>query len=142
MWPLEAVEFLRELEDNNDRDWFRANRARYDAHLVAPGRALAASLAHLGDARFFRPYNDARFQNRPPIKEQLGIAIGYGGAGGYYVELSLDGLLVGAGLHHPATDQLERFRAALDDDRRAQAFERAVRRCDRAALRMTAPRCG
>jgi uncharacterized protein (TIGR02453 family) len=103
------------------------------------GRALAASLAHLGDARFFRPYNDARFQNRPPIKEQLGIAIGYGGAGGYYVELSLDGLLVGAGLHHPATDQLERFRAALDDDRRAQAFERAVRRCDRAALRMIEP---
>jgi len=35
MWPPEALAFLRELEDNNDRDWFRANRARYDAHLVA-----------------------------------------------------------------------------------------------------------
>ena len=44
---------------------------------------------------------------RPPIKEQLGLAIGYGGAGGYYVELSLDGLLVAAGLHAPASDQLE-----------------------------------
>ena len=37
-------------------------------------------MAHLGEARFFRPYNDARFQSRPPIKEQLGIAIGYTGA--------------------------------------------------------------
>ncbi|MEY2440763.1 MAG: hypothetical protein QOJ46_189, partial [bacterium] len=23
MWPPEALEFLRELEDNNDREWFR-----------------------------------------------------------------------------------------------------------------------
>ena len=128
MWPPQALEFLRELEANNDRDWFKANRARYDAHLVEPARELAAALAHLGPPRLFRPYNDARFHQRPPIKEQLGMAIGYGPAGGYYVELSLDGLLVGAGLHHPATDQLERFRQALDDDRRAQAFERAVRR--------------
>ena len=139
MWPPEALEFLRELEANNDRAWFKANRARYDDHLVAPGRALAEGLAHLGPARFFRPYNDARFHQRPPIKEQLGIAIGYGGAGGYYVELSLDGLLVGAGLHHPASDQLERFRAAIDDERRARGFERAVATAAGAGLALVEP---
>lgn len=85
MWPPAALEFLRDLEDNNDRDWFKANRARYDDHLVAPGRALAESVEHLGAPKFFRPYNDARFHHRPPIKEQLGIAIGPGGAGGYPV---------------------------------------------------------
>jgi uncharacterized protein (TIGR02453 family) len=126
MWPREAIEFLRDLEANNDRDWFKANRARYDDHLVAPARELAGRLAHLGDAHLFRPYNDTRFHMRPPIKEQLGVAIGYGGAGGYYVELSLDGLLVAAGLHQPASDQLDRFRAAIDDGRRAATFERAL----------------
>ena len=139
MWPPAALEFLRDLEDNNDRDWFRANRARYDDHLLAPGRGLAESLAHLGAPKFFRPYNDARFHHRPPIKEQLGIALGYGGAGGYYVELSLDGLLVGAGLHHPATDQLERFRAAIDDGRRAAAFERAVAQAAKAGMTLVEP---
>jgi uncharacterized protein (TIGR02453 family) len=139
MWPPEALAFLRELEDNNDRDWFRANRARYDEHLVAPARALAASVAHLGAPRLFRPYNDARFGNRPPLKEQLGIAIGYGGAGGFYVELSLDGLLVGGGLHHPATDQLERFRQAIDDERRAAAFERALASARDAGLQIIEP---
>ncbi|MFP5365099.1 MAG: DUF2461 domain-containing protein [Thermoleophilia bacterium] len=138
-WPPAALEFLRDLEDNNDRDWFKANRARYDDHLVAPGRALAESVAQLGAPRFFRPYNDARFHHRPPIKEQLGIAIGYGGAGGYYVELSLDGLLVGAGLHHPASDQLERFRTAIDDGRRAAAFERAVAQAATAGLQLVEP---
>jgi len=139
VWPPEALEFLRELEANNDRDWFKANRARYDTYLVEPARELTASLAHLGEPRFFRPYNDARFQQRPPIKEQLGIAIGYGGAGGYYVELSLDGLLVGAGLHHPAADQLERFRQAIDDGRCAKGFEKAVRTGTDGGLELIAP---
>jgi uncharacterized protein (TIGR02453 family) len=138
-WPPEALEFLRDLEDNNDRDWFKANRARYDDHLLAPGRALAENLAHLGTPKFFRPYNDARFHNRPPMKEQLGIAIGYGGAGGYYVELSLDGLLLGAGLHHPSSDQLERFRSAIDDGRRAAAFEKAVGAAAHAGMTLIEP---
>src|SRR2546423_15096230 len=101
MWPASALEFLRELEANNDRDWFKANRGRYDADLVAPARELAARLSHLGEAHLFRPYNDTHFHMRPPIKEQLGVAIGYGGAGGHTVGLSLATLLVAAGRPHP-----------------------------------------
>src|SRR3954469_13002274 len=139
MWPPEALAFLRELEDNNDRDWFKANRPRYDTDLLEPARQLAAGLAPLGEAHFFRPYNDTRFHARPPIKEQLGVAIGYGAAGGYYVELSLDGLLVAAGLHRPSSDQLERFRSAVDDGRRAAAFERALKTAAAAGLTPAEP---
>jgi uncharacterized protein (TIGR02453 family) len=139
MWPPEALEFLRELEANNDRDWFKANRGRYDSHLVEPARELAQGLADFGEPRFFRPYNDTRFHMRPPIKEQLGVAIGYGEGGGYYVELSLDGLLVGAGLHHPSSPQLARFRAAIDDGRRAAGFERAVGAAEGAGLELVEP---
>src|SRR5262245_5751413 len=139
MWPPGALDFLRELEANNDRDWFKANRSRYDSELVEPARELAAQLAHLGEPHMFRPYNDTRFHMRPPIKEQLGLAIGYGGGGGYYVELSLDGLLVAAGLHAPASDQLARYRAAIDDGRRAAAFERALATAEAAGLEPAAP---
>jgi uncharacterized protein (TIGR02453 family) len=139
MWPPEALDFLRELEANNDRDWFKANRARYDAYLVEPARELAEQLGHLGEPHMFRPYHDTRFHMRPPIKEQLGLAIGYGGAGGYYVELSLDGLLVAAGLHAPASDQLERYRAAIADGRRAAAFERALDAAAEAGLEPAPP---
>ena len=126
MWPPEALEFLRELEANNDRDWFKANRRRYEEHLMAPARALAEKLSDLGRPHFFRPYNNLRFRPGPPLKENLGVAIGYGAAGGFYFDLSLDGLLVAGGLHHPAGDQLERFRAAIDDDRRARGYIRAL----------------
>lgn len=139
MWPPAALEFLRELEANNDRAWFRSNRARYDADLVAPATALAAELGYLGRPHFFRPYNDTRFHARPPIKEQLGVAIGYGAAGGFYFELSLDGLLVAAGLHRPSSDQLDRFRAAIDDGRLAKGFERAVAAATAAGLELAPP---
>jgi uncharacterized protein (TIGR02453 family) len=139
MWPPDALDFLRELEDNNDREWFRANRARYDEHLVAPARALAESLDHLGTPHYFRPYNDTRFHARPPIKEQLGVAIGHRGAGGFYFELSLDGLFVAAGLHQPAGDQLDRFRRALDDGRRAGGFTRALGKAQAAGLSLATP---
>ena len=139
MWPPEALEFLRELEANNDRDWFRANRRRYDEDLVAPARKLAERLAHLGEPRFFRPYNNLRFRQGPPLKENLGVAIGHDGAGGYYFDLSLDGLLLGAGLFHPAPDQLERFRAAIDNPRRAASFERAVAGAHEGGLSLMEP---
>jgi uncharacterized protein (TIGR02453 family) len=139
MWPPEALDFLRELEANNDRDWFKANRGRYDAYLVEPARELAVQLAHLGEPHMFRPYNDLRFHMRPPIKEHLALAIGRWDPGGYYVELSLDGLLVAAGLHHPDSAQLGRFRRAIDDGRRAAAFERVVKAAAAAGLTLAEP---
>src|SRR3954466_5150626 len=51
VWPPEAIEFREELEQNNDRDWFKANRPRYDDYLLAPGRELAERLKPFGEAR-------------------------------------------------------------------------------------------
>ena len=139
MWPPEALEFLRDLEENNDREWFKANRRRYDEHLVAPARELAGKLSDLGSPHFFRPYNNLRFLAGPATKEHLGVAIGYGAAGGFYFDLSLDGLLVAAGLYHPAPDQPQRFRAAIDDDRRARGFERGLAAARRGGLTPAEP---
>ena len=139
MWPPEALEFLRELEDNNESEWFRRERHRYERYLVAPARELADKLGDLGSPRFFRPYNNLRFRPGPPLKENLGVAIGYGAAGGFYFDLSLDGLLVAGGLYRPASDQLEPFRAAIVDDRRARGFERGLAAAERAGLTATEP---
>lgn len=138
-FPPEAIEFLRELEVNNDRDWFKANRARYDEHLVAPTTALSKDLADLGRPRMFRPWNDTRFRPGPPIKEQVGLAFGYEGAGGFYVEISLDGLLVAGGLHNPAPDQVDRLRQAVDEGRTAAPLARAIARAEDAGLELNAP---
>lgn len=138
-WPPEALEFLRELEANNEREWFKANRARYDELVIAPAKSLAADLEDLGSPRLFRPYNDVRFHHRPPIKENVGIPIGHGGAGGWYVDLSLDGLLLAGGLYDPARDQVSRLRAGIEDGRKAAALTRALGVAERAGLSLNAP---
>ena len=138
MWPPGALEFLRELEANNDRDWFKANRRRYNALLLEPAQQLAAKLGRLGEPHFFRPWNNTRFRPGPPLKEHIAFSIGQGPAV-YYVSLSLDGLVAGAGIHHPGTDQLERFRAAIDDARRAATFEQAVATANSAGLELIEP---
>lgn len=135
----DAIEFLGDLEANNDREWFKANRGRYEACLRGPATALGEDLADLGRAHLFRPWNDTRFRPGPPIKEHLGLAIGYEGAGGFYVELSLDGLLVAAGLHNPTPDQVERLRQAIDSGRSAAALTRAIGRARDAGLELNEP---
>ncbi len=138
MWPPEAIDFLTDLEANNDRDWFRANRDRYDAYLLEPARRLADRLKGFGEPHFFRPWTNTRFRPGPPLKEHIAMTVGTGPAV-YYVQLSLDGLLVGAGLHHPARDQLDRFRAAVDDGRKGAALERAIDRASAAGLDVIVP---
>ena len=138
-WPAAAFDFLRELEADNDRDWFKTNRARYDALLRAPTLALGEDLSALGRPHLFRPFNDARFHQGPPIKEHVGLAIGMEGAGGYYVQISLDGLLIAAGLYNPQSDQVERLRAAVDDGRRGGALRRALATAQAAGLELGEP---
>jgi len=138
-FPAEALEFLTELEANNDRNWFKANRARYDEYLVAPATALGEDLSSFGRPKLFRPWTDTRFHAAPPIKEHVGLAIGYEGAGGFYVELSLDGLLVAGGLHNPASDQVERMRGAIDKPRIAASLNKAIGVAEAAGLELNEP---
>jgi uncharacterized protein (TIGR02453 family) len=138
-FPVEALEFLQELEANNEREWFKANRERYEQHLRAPAESLAQELGPLGRAHLFRPWNNTRFRPGPPLKEHLGIAVGYEGAGGYYVELSLDGLLVAAGLHNPTPDQVERLRRAVDAGRSGGTLARALGRAGERGLEPAEP---
>ncbi len=138
-FPPQALEFLEELEANNDRDWFKANRARYDEHLRAPADELGELLSDLGRPRLFRPWNDTRFRPGPPLKEHIGVAIGFEASGGYYVELSLDGLLVAAGSYQPSPAQVDRVRQAVDAKRSGAELVRAIARARAVGLELNPP---
>ena len=80
--------------------------------------ALIASV----DPRFqplktFRPNRDVRFsKDKSPYKTAIGAVGEAEGGTMYYVQLSSSGLLAASGYYHMATDQLARFREAVDDD--------------------------
>ncbi|MDB4392201.1 TIGR02453 family protein, partial [bacterium] len=87
-FPKETLPFLAELADNNDRDWFRENKPRYEASVREPAmefvEAMAGPLrkvskhfsavAKRSGGSIMRVYRDTRFsKNKTPFKTNLGI---------------------------------------------------------------------
>ena len=113
-WKVEALEFFEGLEADNSKTYWQRNKAVYEQEVRAPMEALLAELApQWGEGRIFRPYRDVRFSpDKSPYKTHMGALIGDG-----YVQLSTAGLSAGCGMWEMAPDQLERYRAAVADDR-------------------------
>ena len=80
----ELFAFLRELEQHNEREWFNANKARYEDDLKEPALAFIEDMAYrlpevapqlTADKRsLFRIYRDTRFaKDKTPYKTHVGI---------------------------------------------------------------------
>lgn len=134
-----ALTFLRALKRNNRKEWFEANRARYEAEIKQPLVALIeevdvrlASLAPeiVGTKRsLFRIHRDVRFsRDKTPYKthaacwfyhRDAGRAVGdnaaHGGAG-FYFHLAPGEVFSGGGVWMPPRPALNRIREAIADD--------------------------
>lgn len=118
-WPAEAFDFYDELELHNERAWWLDHKGVYDAAVKAPFDALAEAVVdEFGPLRLFRPNRDVRFsKDKSPYKTAAGAMTETEGGASYYVQISAQGVFVGAGMYHLASDQLQRWRQALADER-------------------------
>jgi uncharacterized protein (TIGR02453 family) len=121
-----SLDFFRDLAADNSRDFWHANRARYEREVRAPLEALLQDLAaEFGEAKVFRPNRDTRFStDKSPYKTNAAALVADGDGASLYVSLSVDGLHVGGGAYHLARDQLARFRAAVADGGSGTELER------------------
>jgi uncharacterized protein (TIGR02453 family) len=118
-FPPEAYDFYEELEADNTKAFWTEHKHVYDTAVKQPMLALCDLLApEFGAAKVFRPYRDVRFsKDKTPYKTAQGAVLGLAeGAGAAYVQLSAAGLLVGAGYHEMAGDQVQRYRESVDDE--------------------------
>lgn len=106
----DAPRFFAELEADNSRAFFSANRDRYDRVVREPFLALLAALDPEGASswRVYRPQRDTRFQpERGPYKTFVG-AIGPSVDGtGRYLMLDRRGLLAATGPRCSLATELE-----------------------------------
>jgi uncharacterized protein (TIGR02453 family) len=130
-----TLEFLADLDQHNDRAWFEANKARYEAHVREPAlafvRAMAPHLAKLSkrfvaDDRklggsLMRVHRDTRFsKDKTPYKTNVGIQFRHEKgkdvhAPGFYVHLSLEECFLGAGMWHPEPSALALVRKRIEE---------------------------
>lgn len=132
-FSAKAFALLREFARNNNREWFAANKERYEALLRDPFLALigdlAAPLAKISphfraDPRphggsMFRVYRDARFaKDKSPYKTWLGARLRHERARelhapSFYLHIQPGDSFVGGGLWHPEPPTLARVRDFL-----------------------------
>lgn len=134
--PKDALDFLAELQDNNNRKWFTANRERYEASVHMPMKALAAEMiARMKeiDPEISMDPHEALFQmgrdtrlsiDKSPYKSHAGLLIARKGADSYahpglYVQVSPRGFGVASGFHALEPTQtmaIRRFLAAHPEE--------------------------
>ena len=131
-----VFEFLRDLQKNNNRDWFQENKHRFEEDLRVPLLAFISAFAkplakiskeYDADPRprggsLFRIYRDVRFsRDKTPYKTHAGIWFKHKKAKdvhapGYYLHLHPQECFVGVGIWHPDSVALKRIRDKIVAD--------------------------
>jgi len=138
-FPAEAIPFYEGLIADNNRTYWLTNKPVYERAVREPMLALLDELAERGPYHLFRPNKDVRFsKDKTPYKDHIAAYGESQGGAGFYVQFAATGLLVGSGYYHMAGDQLDRFRAALDNDAPGSQIVAITDRLRKAGLEFTA----
>jgi uncharacterized protein (TIGR02453 family) len=127
--------FFRELQKNNNKEWFNPRKADYKRMhqaFTADLQNIAQEIAffdqgiadHLDDpatVKVFRIYRDVRFsKNKEPLKTQIGGYISPGGERPvYYLQVQPGKSFAGGGVYRPSTPALKAIRAEIAETHEA-----------------------
>jgi len=94
-------------------------------------KLLAELESEFGPGKVFRPYRDVRFsKDKSPYKTHQGGFVESCPGVGFYVQVDASGLFLAGGYYAHTPEQLARYRAAVDDERRGRALQRVVRKLE------------
>lgn len=119
-----TLQFLTDLKENNNREWFAANKSRYEAALKNM-TGFADELLHQmgkhdhlstasGKASLYRIYADTRFsKEKAPYKTHWGMRFARATdelRGGYYLHIEPGNTFAAGGFFSPNPEDLKRIR--------------------------------
>ncbi|WP_280261832.1 DUF2461 domain-containing protein [Nocardia wallacei] len=127
-FPVAGLDFYEDLEADNSKAFWTANKHVYDEAVKAPMAALVAELEpDFGAAKIFRPHRDVRFsKDKSPYKNHQGAVVHTAPGVGWYVQIGAPGLFVAGGLYSVSPDQLARLRTTIDDEVRGAELEKIL----------------
>jgi uncharacterized protein (TIGR02453 family) len=126
----QTLDFFRDLKQNNNRDWFNANKKIYETQVKEPFIRLAEDL--MAEIRqiepdfpvippkdcLFRINRDTRFaKDKSPYKDHAGLFICKRGKKaeypGFYIHITDDEFFVGGGLWQLSPENIKKVRNAI-----------------------------
>jgi uncharacterized protein (TIGR02453 family) len=130
MLEPQTLKFLSQLKKNNNKPWFDAHRAQYEAARIDFSNFIQLLIEALqkSDTTItgitakdsqFRINRDVRFsKDKRPYKDNFGAFIARGGKksifAGYYFHLAPGNSFIGGGLWHPEPANLKKVRQEID----------------------------
>jgi uncharacterized protein (TIGR02453 family) len=128
----QVIRFLQDLSENNNREWFQENKARYDE---SRKKALFLTEVIINEIRKFDPeiplldpkdclfriFRDVRFSHdKRPYKTNFGSFMAKGGRksvyAGYYFHIDPTGSFAGGGIYMPEAGPLKAIREYLAEN--------------------------
>ncbi|MCT2562508.1 DUF2461 domain-containing protein [Chryseobacterium herbae] len=115
-----TFEFLKQLEKNNNREWFTKHKPEFDS-VIKNNKVFFTDIYNelqehdnLKGIHIFRIYRDVRFSKDPtPYKNNFGVGFSRSKPmlrGGYYIQLEPGNSFVGGGFWGPEAKDLLRIR--------------------------------
>lgn len=146
-FPQDGFDFLRELANNNERDWFEANKARYEESLLEPAKAFVTAVGEAleelspnihydtrtnGSGSLMRIYRDTRFsKDKTPYKTNIS-GMWWEGPGkktqspAYGFQMTANGMGLMGGMFSFNKEQMASFREAVADETYGPALKLAI----------------
>ena len=136
MFTKRTFKFLRELSQNNRREWFNNNKNRYEEYVRAPALLFIEEMKPLLESisphfraiskntggSLMRIYRDTRFsKDKTPYKTNIGIQFRHEAgkdihAPGFYVHIEPGSVFLAAGIWHPDSRVSGKIRDMIDDN--------------------------
>ena len=140
-FKAEFFQFFSDIKENNNRQWFAANKQRYDHEVILPIldfiEAIAEPLEKISPnflaipkkhgGSMFRIYRDVRWaKDKRPYKESAAIQFRHmngrdAHAPGFYVHLEPGNIRYGGGIWTPPSAQIKMIRQSIATDRQGWA---------------------
>ena len=142
-FPKESIKFLKEIEKNNNKVWFEANKPRFEALIKEPSKTFVVEMGeHIQalvptinalpkvNGSLFRIYRDVRFaKDKTPIKTRIGLIFWQGRgkrlkSSCFYIHFNATELFIASGIRWFDRPTLLAYREVIQDDfKRAELFE-------------------
>ncbi len=134
-FPKESITFLEEIEVNNNKPWFEANKARFEKLIREPSKAFVVEMGeHIQalvptinaepkvNGSLFRIYRDVRFsKDKTPINTRIGIIFWQGSkkrlkSSSFYMHFNKKELFIATGIRWFDRPTLLAYREMIKDD--------------------------
>ncbi len=126
MIKKDTLSFIAELRENNEKNWFEANKPRYlmaKENMEQFVQAIQGKMnTHdmIEEAKLYRIYRDVRFsKDKTPYKDHMDVGLSRQKPqlrGGYYLRISPGNSMIAGGFWNPAASDLELIRRHIEFD--------------------------